>query len=109
MNWSPSWNHYWVRLEGLERPHADIPTCIQAFSGGEDASCWRRNAGAHNRLMTFRGRLHKLVTSLPEGANEAPHQAPLSRLSVLMLFLTATVSGSGPSCTVYCLGRTTWS
>ena len=43
--------------------------------------------------MTFRDNLHKLVTSLPEGANEAAHQTLLSRLSVFLLFLTATVSG----------------
>ena len=43
--------------------------------------------------MTFREDLHRLVTSLPEGANEAAHQTPSSRLSVFLLFLTAIVSG----------------
>jgi len=43
--------------------------------------------------MTFRENLHKLVTSLLEGANESAHQTPPSRLSVPMLFLTAIVSG----------------
>lgn len=43
--------------------------------------------------MTFRDNLPKLVTSLPEGANEVAHQTLPSRLSVFLLFLTAIASG----------------
>lgn len=43
--------------------------------------------------MTFREDLHQFVTSLPVSAITAAHQTPLSRLSVFLLFSTATVSG----------------
>lgn len=39
--------------------------------------------------MTLRDKLDILVTSLPQGTNEAAHQTLLSRLSVLLLLLTA--------------------